>query len=589
LLEAEWYRVLGDFVKAIEMYDCAIAGAKANEYIQEEALANELAAKFYLEWGKEKIAATYMQEAYYGYARWGAKAKTDHLEQTYPQLLTPILQQQRIEFNPITSLENLTQTLSSTQQSNTLSSTNLSEALDFTSILQAGQVISSTLKLDTLLGEIVRIILTNSGAQKVALLIPQEEQWQLRAIAQLNREGESETSAELQPLTAESPLPIRLVRYVKNTQHPVLINEAKTEISGILEGYLLKHQPQSIFCTPLLNQNKLVAILYLEHPTTQGVFTSNRQTIVQFLCAQAAIALENAQLYARVQQALQELQQAQLQLVQSEKMSALGNLVAGVAHEINNPVGFLQGNIQPAREYVQDLLGLIDLYQEKVPNPDAELEDEIEAIDLEFVREDLPKLLNSMNVGVDRIRNISNSLRTFSRQDQDQKTAFNLHEGLDSTLLILKHRTKANEQRPKIEVIKEYGALPDIECFPGQLNQVFMNILANAIDAFEEANQGKNYQEIEANPNIITLHTSVVGEQAQIRIQDNGCGMKSEVREQIFEQGFTTKGVGKGTGLGMAIARQIVEEKHGGTLSCHSELGKGTEFTIELPFDYVEC
>ncbi|MEL6555604.1 MAG: ATP-binding protein [Cyanobacteria bacterium J06621_11] len=281
--------------------------------------------------------------------------------------------------------------------------------------------------------------------------------------------------------------------------------------------------------------------------------------------------------------AFEELKQTQIQLVQAEKMSSLGQLVAGVAHEINNPVGFLQGNIQPAQSYVQDLLRLIDLYQEKVPNPDADIEDEIEEIDLEFVREDLPNIINSMNAGVDRIRTISDSLRIFSRQDQDHKTAFDLHEGIDSTLLILKHRTKANEQRPEVEVIKNYGELPEVQCFPGQLNQVFMNVLANDIDAFDEANRGKTFKEIQADPNIITITTLMVDEQVQVRIQDNACGMKPETIERIFEQGFTTKDVGKGTGLGMAIAHQIITEKHSGSIECSSEIDKGTIFTITFP------
>ncbi|MEO1396273.1 MAG: ATP-binding protein [Cyanobacteria bacterium J06634_5] len=281
--------------------------------------------------------------------------------------------------------------------------------------------------------------------------------------------------------------------------------------------------------------------------------------------------------------AFEELKQTQIQLVQAEKMSSLGQLVAGVAHEINNPVGFLKGNIQPAQSYVQDLLRLIDLYQEKVPNPDADIEDEIEEIDLAFVREDLPNIINSMNAGVDRIRNISNSLRIFSRQDQDHKTAFDLHEGIDSTLLILKHRTKANEQRPEVKVIKNYGELPEVQCFPGQLNQVFMNVLANDIDAFDEANRGKTFKEIKAAPNTIMITTLMVDEQVQVQIQDNACGMKPETIERIFEQGFTTKEVGKGTGLGMAIAHQIITEKHSGSIECSSELGKGTIFTITFP------
>lgn len=416
----------------------------------------------------------------------------------------------------------------------------------------------------------------------MVLLTSVGEQWQIQASAKLI-DGHVVANSETHALTPDSPIPIRLIQYVKNTQTSARISAANTELPGVLEGDLLKHQPQSVLCVPLLTQGELVAIAYLEHPTTKGVFTPSCQTIVEFLCTQAAIALKNAQLYQQAQSALTELQQAQVQLVNSEKMSALGNLVAGVAHEINNPVGFLQGNIQPAKDYVQDLLGLIDLYQEEVPEPSEAIEVEIDAIDLDFVREDLPNLIDSMNTGVDRIRSISTSLRTFSRTDHEHKTAFDIHDGIDSTLLILKHRTKANEQRPQVEIVKHYGELPEVQCFPGQLNQVFMNLFANAIDACDEANKGKTYQAIEQNPNRITIHTSVVDQQVQIQIQDNGCGMKPEAVERTFEQGFTTKKVGKGTGLGMAIAHQIVTETHGGAITCTSRLGEGTAFTIVIP------
>ncbi|MEM8640645.1 MAG: AAA family ATPase [Cyanobacteria bacterium P01_G01_bin.54] len=588
LVQAESYRVLDQKLDAIEFYDRAIAGAKENQYIQEEALANELAAKFYLNWGKEKMAATYMQDAYYCYARWGAKAKTDHLEAYYPGLLAPILQKQSVEFNSLDSLNTLTTTLTRSRPTQSpSSSTTISESLDFAAILQAAQKLASTIELEQLLGDIAEIILLNAAAQKMFLLTPNgqqyEHQWQLQVSAERMDQGNVISQTPVQLLTAESSIPIRLIQYVKNTQEPILISEAKTEIPGILEGYLLKHQPQSVLCVPLLKQGSLVAIAYLEHRTTKGVFTPNRQTIIEFLCAQAAVALQNAQLYQQAQVMLTELQHAQLQLVQSEKMSALGSLVAGVAHEINNPVGFLQGNIRPAQDYVRDLLELISLYQEKIPEPDSEIEAKIEAIDLEFVCEDLPKLLESMNAGVDRIHNISDSLRTFSRKDQDYKTAFNLHDGIESTLLILRHRTKASEKHPQVKIVKNYGQLPDIQCFPGQLNQVFMNVLANAIDAFDEANQDKTYQEIAANPNQIMITTLVKDKQVQIQIQDNGCGMKPETVERIFEQGFTTKGVGQGTGLGMAIAHQIITEKHGGIIECHSEFSQGTMFVITLP------
>jgi signal transduction histidine kinase len=278
-----------------------------------------------------------------------------------------------------------------------------------------------------------------------------------------------------------------------------------------------------------------------------------------------------------------KLQQSQLKLVQSEKMSALGQLVAGVAHEINNPVGFIAGNIQHAQNYMQDLLNLIELYQHKFPNPGSEIEAKIEKIDLEYLREDLPKLLASMEEGATRIRSISTSLRTFSRADLDCKVPFNIHEGIDSTLLILKHRLKANQNRPEIQVIKDYGQLPEIECFPGQLNQVFMNLLANAIDSLEESNQGYSFTEIEANPNLIVIQTTVEGDLITIRIKDNGIGMSDEVKTRIFDYLFTTKPVGQGTGLGLSIARQIILENHDGTVEVHSAPKQGAEFVISLP------
>ena len=291
-------------------------------------------------------------------------------------------------------------------------------------------------------------------------------------------------------------------------------------------------------------------------------------------------ALEKAN--RELQNNYEKLQYAQLQLVQTEKMATIGNLVAGVAHEINNPVGFISGNISVAQEYLQDLLSALALYQQKCPL-DLEFAEKLEDLDIDFIAEDFPKLIASMQSGCDRIASISTSLRTFSRTDTDKKTEFNLHEGLESTILILKYRLKANEERPAINIIKNYGHLPEIKCYPGQLNQVFMNILSNAIDAFDEANVGKSYSEIEANPNTIAILTLISNEQVQIQINDNGCGMNKETVERIFEQGFTTKEVGKGTGLGMAIARQIIEEKHGGKITCISEYNKGTKFTIALP------
>jgi signal transduction histidine kinase len=282
---------------------------------------------------------------------------------------------------------------------------------------------------------------------------------------------------------------------------------------------------------------------------------------------------------------LEQLQQSQLHLIQSEKMSSLGQLVSGVAHEINNPIGFIKGNLSHSANYIEELLGYLQLYEKHYPNPDREILEYAEDVDLEYLREDLPNAISSMKDGADRLQDISHALRTFSRADTIEKTKFDLRQGLESTLLILKHRLKAQNHRPAIKMRKNYGKLPEINCFPGQLNQVFMNILSNAIDALEETNVGRSFAEIKANPNSIAIETEIANQQAIVRIRDNGLGMRKDVLDRIFATHFTTKAVGKGTGLGLAIARQIVEEKHQGTLTCISQVGEGSEFTIALPIE----
>ena len=592
LVEAERHHILGQRTEAIDLYDRAIAKAKENEYLNEEALGNELAAKFYFDWGKEKVAQAYMQEAYYCYARWGAKAKIEDLEKRYPQLLTPILQPKHNRFQ---LSETVVQTVDKssfshqTIQTTQSSSSNISESLDFASILKASLALSSEIQLEQLLCTLTQVAIENAGAKKAALLLLKDGSLIVEAVATIN-EGVNVLSV---PLEISESIPVRVVNYVKHSFKTVVLDDATAQNDFIADSYLIQQQPKSLLCTPILHHGQLIGLLYLENKLTIGAFTRERLKVIQLLCAQAAISLENARLYQQSQnyaqqleQMLQDLQQAQLQMVQNEKMATLGNLVAGVAHEINNPIGFIKGSINNTDQYLQDLLAHLRCYQQHYPTPVSAVIDHAEDIDLEFLSEDLPKLVGSMRVATERIKDISTSLRTFSRADTAEKVACNLHEGIESTLLILKYRIKANEKRPAIGMITDYGKLPPVKCFLGQLNQVFMNVIANAIDAFDTLSEGQTFAEIEKNPQYIKISTEISTDQrtVAVRIRDNALGMPESIKSRIFDHLFTTKQVGKGTGLGLAIARQIVEETHGGKLSCNSVLGQGTEFVIEIPF-----
>ncbi|MBF2029179.1 MAG: PAS domain S-box protein [Oscillatoriales cyanobacterium C42_A2020_001] len=293
---------------------------------------------------------------------------------------------------------------------------------------------------------------------------------------------------------------------------------------------------------------------------------------------------------AKLEQAFNELRQTQAQLVQTEKMSSLGQLVAGVAHEINNPVNFIYGNIKPAQYYIADLLNLLQLYQQVYPNPAPIIQAEIANIDLEFLKQDLPNLLRSLQMGADRIRQIVLSLRNFSRLDEAEKKPVDIHEGLENTLLILRNRLKSKTNGPEIQVVKHYGNLPLIECYAGQLNQVFMNIVSNAIEALEEAAgavcelpEQNSFAEANSQPTIWIRTEQSADDRAVIRIRNNGPAISPEVVARLFDPFFTTKPVGQGTGLGLYISYQIITDKHGGLLKCLSQPGQGVEFWIEIP------
>ncbi|AVH71701.1 trifunctional serine/threonine-protein kinase/ATP-binding protein/sensor histidine kinase [Nostoc sp. 'Lobaria pulmonaria (5183) cyanobiont'] len=588
LIQAEVARIYQQDYQAMELYDKAIASAAENGYLQNEALANELAFRFYLAKDRTNFAKVYFKEARYRYLKWEATGKVQQLDEQYSQLFTDTV-------GEVNGRGTATKQIRDISEAKT-------QTLDLTTAIKASQALSSEMELSRLLEKMMTIAIENAGAQMGYLLVKRENQWVIEAEGSIDRDQLTVRSSSL--VQVKHKLPVLLINYVERTKENLVLDDASHTERFVSDNYIIANQPKSVLCSPFAHQGKLTGVLYLENNLTTGAFTAERLEVLNLLTSQVSISIENARLYTnlhiysqeleisetqarekakQLEHTLDELKLTQSQMVQSEKMSSLGQLVAGVAHEINNPVSFIYGNLTYVNNYVKDLMSVVELYQQQNQNLPPKVQNQIDAVDLDFLMEDLPKLLASMQVGTDRIRQIVLSLRNFSRLDEAEVKAVDIHDGIDSTLMILQNRLKPQPDSPGIQVIQEYGNLPPVECYPGQLNQVFMNLLANAIDSLEEFNEHRTYADIARQPSIITIRTTIEGNVAVIRIADNGSGIGENVQTQLFTPFFTTKPVGKGTGLGLSISYQIVTNKHRGQLECVSVLGGGAEFIVSIP------
>jgi predicted ATPase/signal transduction histidine kinase len=636
LVEAERHRVQGSYLEAMDYYDRAITTAKENEYINEEALANELAFKFYLEWGKDKIAQVYLTDAYYGYARWGAKAKVEDLERRYSQLLAPVLNSEK----SLNTGETIAQMNSATIHS---TSTSTSEVLDLSAVIKASQTLSGEIQLDKLFSNLMEVVIENAGAEKGVLILLEGDS--LVIVAQCVNSKKCNLRAT--PLLGSQEIPVTLINYVWRTQETLVLNDANAEVTFAADSYIIQHQPKSVLCTPIKNQGKPIGILYLENNLTTGAFTPDRLEVLKVLSSQAAISIENARLYdhleeynrtleTKVEERTQELSQTlshlkatQEELIQSEKMAALGQLIAGIAHEINTPLGAIRSSIEniadflhknleqlPAffqtlsKERQQDFFALLQkstqqssllsskenrqfkrslkrqIEEHNIENADTIAEtlidigvyDELEPflpllkdpesqtiLDIAYKFATLQKSTQTITTATTRAAKVVFALKTYAHYDStSEMVRANIIAGIETVLTLYQSQLKQG-----VEVSRNYEkSLPSILCYPDQLNQVWTNLIHNALQAMD--NQGN-----------LKLEVRQQEEQILIGITDSGKGIPPEVMPRIFEPFFTTKPPGEGSGLGLDIVKKIIE-KHEGTIEVESEPGK-TTFTVFLP------
>jgi predicted ATPase/signal transduction histidine kinase len=584
LVEAEKARVLGQTLKAIDYYDRAIVGAKEQGYIQEEALASELAAEFYFSCGREKIAKVYLTDAYYGYIRWGAMAKVKDLEAQHPFL---VAQTHNL------ATPKLDETLTATKTEST-SSNLFSTSLDLATFIKFSQAITSEIVLENLLSKLIKLLLKNAAAQKAVLLLLKDDKLYIEAMG--TAIDEAVTVLQSIPPTIED-LPVLVINYAFRSQKTIILNDATATEPYNTYPYIQKFKTKSILCLPIIYQGKPRGMIYLENNLTVGAFIQERVEVLNVLASQIAIAIENALLYENLETANQQLkeysltleekveqrtaalQAAQKQIIAKEKLSSLGALTAGVAHEIRNPLNFVNNYAEGSVELSEELIEEIDNQSEH-----------LDADTLDYIKQTLIDLRDNavaIHQHGQRAEGIIHSMMQHARTDGGQRQSTDLNALLDQAVQLAYQSRRAIANDFNVIICKDYDeSIGQLEVVSADLNRAFINIIDNACYAVHQK-QKHSQQELSHEDQgfapTLWVKTQNLGETVEICIRDNGMGMPPQVREKIFHPFFTTKPTGEGTGLGLSLTHDIIVGQHGGTLQVESELGAHTEFIITLP------
>lgn len=586
LISAELARISEQFLEAMELYDRAIASAKENEYYPNESLANELAAKFYLNKNKPKIAKLYIKEAYYGYLRWGAVAKVKDLEQKYSDLLSTNTLLSKAKSDGIADLE--------------LDSKNSSSSLDLATILKSSQAISSEIALGKLLETLMKIAIENAGAQEGFFLLERENKWFIEVQGKVNEQEEiilcSIPIETISSATKTTFLSVAIVNYVIRTQQNIVLNNASIEKQFLADPYIRSKQPKSIICIPLLDRGKTNGILYLENNLTPNAFTCDRVEILKILLAQAAISLENSRLYERLEEynqtlktkveertrelqqkneelakTLQTLRKTQAQIIAQEKLASLGTLTAGIAHEIKNPLNFVNNFAELSIELAQELQQELNREKEKL-KPESQSY-------LEELLNDICQNAQKIEEHGKRADKIVHGMLMHSRGESGTRQLTDINALLAESLNLAYHGMRAKEASFQVTIETYYDrSIKPISIFPQDISRAFLNIINNACYAIH---QKKN--NTPAFSPLLIVTTENLDESVFIRIRDNGNGIPFETIAKIYTPFFTTKPTGEGTGLGLSISHDIIVQTHQGEIRVETETNQYTEFTIILP------